>query len=714
MRLGKTRNWAAAGRKLFGQPSERADGALATEERNALLGVDSGPPGSEFPASEEDTMLAGDPTQHLLTALGRFHRQVVKAKSAASQDEWCEECMNQILSGIEIALSQNWEDVQEALTDAARILLSYEEAGCAQGCVSFLQDGYEILCLMVGDLIVDNVRSGVMDKWRRRYQVAIEELLKAGLTLVEDEEDEAPESTGLSSSGEPLSYPQPAIQSDEIWDEDPFGEVLDELPVETAEAPPVESEDLSMLGQELGEAHPDIVFEEESHEDMDDTPFPESVLEALSKGVQEEAGDTAPFDDPETSGTIIPALEEDFEFGAVTTIAAAHQSDDQTEWPEEFQAEAEEIQDALAEDSSPVDADTMAYGEEENDGAELETDQVAAEPELNFSPVAESPLAEVLEEQDVPEPEVVESVPQPPVEMTFDFETPAAEVPAPAPVEPAAFSADEELSAIIASLSAEAAQAAKKLTEVEEPVQVIAEPVAPEPAPPVAAPVQAAPVAAALTGKAAEAEERFRDTHDAMLRGDVGDAKLLALNLAADMAQLEVDRSETQVRNRQTRIEVDEHGIAAESEEVHNVEKALRDTEWHVGELQAEFMPKREHVNALRGQVSTIDNGITDIEAQIRELEARRDQEIRRKSDTEGELDAALAEESRIQSALDNLAEVERSTREQLDTHSKELERRKDERDTHQADLDVAVEELAARRNSMREIRRMFELLGGK
>lgn len=706
MRLGKTRNWAAAGRRLFGQPTERLEGSLATEERNALLGADSGASPEVFDSPEEEPMLAGDPTQHLLTALGRFHRQVVKAKSAASQEEWCEECMNQIIAGIEISLTQDWEDVQEALTDAARVLLSYEEAGRAQDCVSFLQDGYEILCLMVGDLIVDNVRSGVMDKWRRRYEMAVEDLLKAGLVLVEDGGDEgtAEVVAPASDAAEPAAYSVEEAVKAPAWDEGPFEDFVEEVPAEEPAAPV--QEEVVAATYDPDEEHPDILLEDEGTEEEEETPFTEPATASVAEvpgadsGLEWEQEESAPFNEPEPLETIIPALHEDLAlFPASESAQEAEQEPGYEERAAELESRQERSQeDEREEDAPKMDEDSLFVEEEQ------EAQESVALPDSPGGPSVqeeESMSSSPLEDQE-------ESALQPPVELTFDFESPAATVETPAPipeadVEKPSFSTDEELSAIIASLSAEAAEAARKIQKVEEEEL---------PAAPAAsvAPVTVSP----LTGKAAEAEERFRVTHEAMLRGDVADAKILALGLAADMAQLEVERSETQVRNRQTRIEVDDHGITAAEEEVRTAEKALRDTEWHIGELQAEFLPKREHVNALRGQIAAIENGIADIEAQIRELEARRDQELRRKQDTEGELDAALTEESRIMTALDNLAEVERGTSEQLGTHSAELERRKVERASHQTDLDAAVEELAARRNSMREIRRMVELLGGK
>lgn len=212
MRFGKRhKSWTAAGRHLLGNRSEESkSGSLAQDERSALLGWGEGDEfgvdaceatlqdasarsrdASLFDAPDaHDDAIKGDPTQHLLTALGRFQRQVARAEHGVPDVVWADECMNQIVAGIEIAIAQGWEGVQEALTDTARILHSYEQAGQADACISFLQGSYEILCLMVGDLIVDNIRSGVLQKWRMHYQRGVDELLRAGIPLTQDEEEE--------------------------------------------------------------------------------------------------------------------------------------------------------------------------------------------------------------------------------------------------------------------------------------------------------------------------------------------------------------------------------------------------------------------------------------------------------------------------------------------------------------------------------------------
>ena len=243
-------------------------GPVASEERDALLSYT--PISTDSPGlSETDPPSALDPTQRLVTALGRFHRYVAKGQTGAAQDYWSDDCMNQLGLAIEIALSHNWMNIVEALTDVARVLQSYENAGCAHICVPFLHESYEILSLMVGDLIVGNTSSGVMGTWRERYEQAVQELAAAGLALVQDEEEEEehfllgpteaqPPPGGMApEEREPAGpEPSPAPTAPALDAFLPFIEPEEEAPAVVAAAPAAEeaAESLTPVEQDpLGE-----------------------------------------------------------------------------------------------------------------------------------------------------------------------------------------------------------------------------------------------------------------------------------------------------------------------------------------------------------------------------------------------------------------------------------------------------------------------------
>ncbi|MFH1518152.1 MAG: hypothetical protein ABIH17_09785 [Pseudomonadota bacterium] len=631
MRFGKrSRKWAAAGKRLLGDRSEGDAGGVAAQERDALLEAELEE--EAMPAPEEEPVMAGDPTQHLLTALGRFQRQVAKAEGGAPQDTWAEECMGQLIAGIEIALSQNWADVKEALTDTARVLDSYEEAGSAQHCVPFLQDSYEILCLMVGDLIVDNVRSGVMQKWRGRYQRAIEDLTRAGLTLVDDEEavedsdrvDEAEPAAEAGPDAEEMGATEASVEL-----ENPFAEVaVEEAALEEASggetAPPgFEEAPAEAAAEPAAEAAPPATEEASPFELPPD-------------------GDAGSYDAnlPSLENAIAEGPAEDDLFGEPALEGGVTEADTVTPAPEEG-----DFDDLLAEASRAESeaAAVVPFPEEDDLGGGLLAEEPSAEA-----------VAEAAPEEALPEPQRAEE------EMAS-----------------ASFTAEKEESTTEPVREDDAAAGVQ--TEFEE----------------------------------GSAEALLHTTQLAMARGDVGDAKILALKLAANMARLEAQRAEGKAKDREARLEANARDIDGANEEVERSEKGVQDAEWHIGERQAEFQQKREHTGSLREQAANIEGTIAGIDAQIRALQQKRDAESGQLAQVQAELEEALSAESRIQTELDSLAEAEEAARETLATAQRQVSDLREKRTEYEAGLTASREELEQRNRSAADIERTIEQMGG-
>lgn len=225
MRFNKKRGWA-----LFGRPSPDVEASGAPE----FTDTNEQPEYNEDvePEMEEDIMavpgedtvqVSGDPIQNLFSTLGKFNRHLSQAQHAPDSPEWAEKCMDELASGLEIAMTANWTPVKDALIDTARILHSFDSAGRRRECIPFLNSSYEILSLMVGDLIVDKVRSGVIQKWKDLYGNTLTVMNKAGITLIEDEEaqeryhQEEEESSPDESTSE---YEEETPQGEDTLEED--------------------------------------------------------------------------------------------------------------------------------------------------------------------------------------------------------------------------------------------------------------------------------------------------------------------------------------------------------------------------------------------------------------------------------------------------------------------------------------------------------------
>lgn len=561
------------------------------------------------PPPQEESMVAGDPTQRLLTALGRFQRQVSRAEEGAPQEAWCDECMNQLITGIEIALNEDWADVKEALTDVARILQTYEDVDRADQSVYFLKDSYEILCLMVGDLIVGNVRSGVMKKWQDRYERALDELADAGLTLVDDD----------ASGDRDLHIERHAY---------------DASTAETLEASPDNDFD-SMLDEGLGSNLPESVFDGGVGSATAERAFASDPGDPFAP-LDTDDGEASPFGDLEITSSAAPAA-----------------------------------------DSLPSLDELL--GRPVTDGDDLEDEMAQRTIELSddFTADADSGENEMFEEAPREEELVIEAAPEP---------TPAKEDPRSEPIE-------------------------LDFGDTPSPASNLE----PEPAPvprAVAAPTPA-PASAAVEPEPGTPEALFLTAQRAMAQGNLGDAKVFALQLAANMAKLEADQVAGRIAIIEAEIAQNSNAISAGEAAVNEAEHRVQQLEEQVALCQREYEAKREQIGQIRDETATVESTIEDLNRQIAELEARRDAEIERLNNYQTSLDDNLSEESRMQSELEALSEEESGSRENLDGAREHVLVLQQTGTSHAATLEAAQAELEQRRAAVVDIENTIRQVGG-
>lgn len=606
MQFGKkTRNLAAASRRFFGERPQAggsetgpAVGTLehSQEEENTMT-----------PPPQEESMVAGDPTQRLLTALGRFQRQVSRAEEGAPQETWCDECMNQLITGIEIALNEDWADVKEALTDVARILQTYEDVDRADQSVFFLKDSYEILCLMVGDLIVGNVRSGVMKKWQDRYERALDELADAGLTLVDDD-----------GAGEPVHGERPGSDAS----------TADTLVSDS------DHDFDNMLDQDFG-----------------------ADLSGLRSGTAFASDPGDPFAPLETDGTDSSPFGNPV--GAVAHAEAAVPSLD--ELLGRPLSDGDDLDDAAEtrvmdlSDDFTADSDSLLT---EVDSVEESSQELTLE--LDAEPEAISSLAAASAES---------------VELDFGEVTPPAPEPEPEP-EPEPVAVPQPVSAAPARVTPPPA------------------PAAPEPAP-------------------GTPEALFLTAQRAMAQGNLGDAKVFALQLAANMAKLEADQVAGRIALIETEIAQNSQAIASGEAAVGEAEHRVQQLEEQVALCQREFESKREQISQLRDEAAAVETSIEELNRQIAELEARRNAELERLANYQTSLDDNLSEESRMQSELEALSEEESGSRENLDGARDHVLVLQQTGAAHASALAAAQAELEMRRSAVSDIENTIRQVGG-
>lgn len=615
MRFGKkSRNLAAASRRFFGeraQPHEHVpDGAVDTLEPMEDEDIVMTPP------PPEDSIIAGDPTQRLLTSLGRFQRQVTRAEEGVPQETWCDECMNQLYAGIEIARDEDWADVKEALTDTARVLYSYEKAHAADQCIYFLKDSYEILCLMVGDLIVGSVRSGVMKKWQDRYERGLDELASAGISLVDDDAPE--EDNGHRNMEDGARNDSPEATEDNDIENVP-GSVFDE----GAEA-------------------------ELSAQAADTNPF------GPIEGSEDDTDNIMPFSPPHRVNT-------------------ASDTDDNLPSLDEMLGRPVTEEDDLDDDG------------DEDDVLELSEDFTA---DVDGANMEDTYL--VTPGPDMTEEEAPEDTADAPVDATEALQT--------KPDELDFGDADAEEAPVL--------QADEPEQMAPEQPEATAEQVpAPEPKPEPEPDVEPEP---------GTPEALLRTAQKAMAMGNVAEAKVFALQLAANMAKLEAD----QVQGRLTLIEKDidtnSDAITAAELAVNEAEERVRQLEEQVAHSQHEFEEKRKHIDGVREEVATVEASVEDLNQQIAALEARRDAEVERLQASQTNLDDSLNEESRLQSEIESLRDEEAASRENLEGAREHVKTLQESGAGHVSLLESTTAELAQRIDSVADIEKTIRQVSGQ
>lgn len=620
MRFGRsTRTLAAVGRRLLGDRHDVESDGIASEERLALLNTPAEVSPMEY-APEPANAPGVDPTQLLLTALGRFQRQVNKAESGAPEHLWTDECMQQIIDGIEIAHNNTWHDVKEALTDTARVLQSYEDAGAAKQAVPFLQDAYEILCLMVGDIIVDNVRSGVMNKWRQRYTQALNDLARAGVALVDDDG----ESAAPAPPANIVRFAQNALAVDQER-AFPFGDPDAEFANEVEEADAVNidmNEGIDAAADTIAAWQAEDDVEDDVEKTNDETEAGEvGVGTGLEMDAEDEYDESIEDEDEEIAG------EEE-------------EAEDEEEMEMEYEAGEEE------------DVDEVVVETEENDGGMLDDDD---EPELPA-------LDEVIYEEPVPSPEAPSNI------VRLAEPAPLAMAPAPA-------SENHDFLFDAPTQTPRVADAPER-------------------------------IAATVRDPDDDVQSMLRNAQQAMSRGDVANAKVVALQVAVKMAELEVTRAKEALRAAEGRLEDTARAIEIASEAVRRTEAGVQDVEEQIAQREGEFHEKRSQVSGLRDEISVTHDRIAEIEEQIRALQAQRDAEETRASGLNDQLEQGLAAEGRIQADLDMLAQEEEAAREALDAAKQRVRDLQRERLARESDINDSRGALKNQERSVEDIKR--------
>jgi hypothetical protein len=735
MRFGKRpRSTRLFGRKSTppaesATPESAAYEPMQHEEWNALVTpdeidaewqTDNGQESASFAldnAGEDESMSADtgreaalDPTNRLLTALGRFHREVLKAREGSAHGEWPDVCMNQLINAVEIALDQGWTEVVEALGESGRVLQSYSEAGRAHDSVVFLEDAYELLCLMVGDLIVGSVRPGVIQKWRERYARAIEDLEAAGLTLVNDDDGLGHEHAGAAPFANAGMAPEasPEVPFESMPALDALAPLEDEMPgtdavdddSETDGAPPLldtVSEALALIETDPHSKHPaafaTIADAVESLEQMaraegrHSAAFAGEVMRRLCDGAQQTA---APLDDrffelaygfpglyAEANDSPGDDSVDAWSMECETILLGWSDLPEPEEPAEESPAAAIIPDDAMPEDA-PFESTAL------DDASHVEVDQDVREVSHRGSDDGGLPdlgaIIEAIEE----EAAAVQSAPaeeSPGMMETVDES--AAEIPV---VEVGSIDDDaavrQALDDIIEAESSEALEdALEEVMEAAAPLEEVID-----------TPMQILKVA-----------------EQAVSEGRAVNAKLLLLQAAASIAESETAEAHRLLEQATKRIQQEAEAIEAAMAAVSTAETQVAEAESAVAAGAEEIEARRTQVEEHGERVNEVQARIEAIDEEIRALQARREEEAAQLEQAQAELAETAEQTANLEGDVNRRQEAEAAARQQLEEARAQVKHHQRRRQEFEGALDQANEEVRQRSESLAELQQTMQ-----
>jgi len=221
---------------------------------------------------------------------------------------------------------------------------------------------------------------------------------------------------------------------------------------------------------------------------------------------------------------------------------------------------------------------------------------------------------------------------------------------------------------------------------------------APDPAPVVQqAPVQPANETVDALGAAVQ---------QAILIGDVAQAKTLAIRLAAALARHEIDTAEGNLSAAKERLDANALAIQEGEQRVSDAEGRVQHAESEISARESESQACRERIAELDTEILGRKTEVADLDQQIQALQERRAQEAAALHERESERAAAVAGDSLIQTEIESLNEEEDAAREFLEAARTKLDTMRAERIRIEDEIAGICADVERRKRSVQAIER--------
>lgn len=285
-------------------------------------------------------------TDDVLRYLAAFSRECADP----SKPLWSDACMNQLILCMEVAVEQGWSEVATVLEDTGRILQTYEAADCAEKSANFLKSAYNILCTMIGDIVVEKSLDDIMEVWDALLASGLEELANNGLRLYIDTDDDdpsAPEITSdaMAAAEEAEEADVPAAQDEVDQSKSAHAAAIERMIQEVEETVPLQSRRDESF---------DVVQDETTDSEEEDTPEQALPGNTISLAARAKSLDELPTLDA------LPPLESLVDFDK---IASPKKNSEAVDLPEADDEVSEEVRQRVEQPAENPDERSFALFE---------------------------------------------------------------------------------------------------------------------------------------------------------------------------------------------------------------------------------------------------------------------------------------------------------------------------------------------------------------
>lgn len=661
--------------------------------------------GSVAPKMEELSPISDERCQEILAHLSHFSEQLAKHDSTS----WSDACMDDLIACMEIAIKEGWGELAQVLADTGRVLQTYENEQRCSEVIPFLQNAYDALCRLVGDIVIEKPIAESLAYWENIFSQAQDELSTKGMDLFQDAtptEETVDEEATESANTLPMLDELPPLESlvsfdDFVNSEKP--DSVDPIPESTADAEEAPEQDNNNDNV--------IAFDafDKSNEAFEETPeveaeaiIEEETLETESEVVeeQEETPAVEQFDPPRIVVDIIDricdvlgSLERDTGHARIASLSVM------TGGLEALEHEAKLMKSATAQEAclTMSKACLLVSG-----GDEVWSDGLVEQGfafcsvfiEALTNPESENIVAWEDECKDwmnalltelKPAQEEVSAQEEAPVQE----EAPAQEVPSEEPV----IEAEEqvpEVSVVEETLAEPEVDTAIDETQRDTTQTEDAEP-----------------------DYAKRSRLLLQSAQEAALKGNAEDVKTFALRAAAEMAKSEVYKAEEQLRESEIKLSQGIQNTEDSRESVKACEVTVKESTNLVSESQQMHNDASTATADIAKQLEDLEAGVAKLNTKIQNLQTRRDEEQEKVSQTLQEMDSTRLSEQQALTEYEELKVLEDDSRQRLEEARQHVKDRQRMVQVIESEMETARETMTREKGSLNDITQTIQQLSG-